>query len=369
MTSGAGTWLHRHTALVLGAVAIVAVVAGFALLVAGGGPAPDARSEHVVVARGASLAAVADSLAAHGIITSPRPFRVAARLLSHVWPPLRGVERHLRPGRYEFPVGERWTVILAALRTGRTDDEFVTVPEGLTVAEIAQVMRARLGADSAAFVAVARDPAFRARLGVPGGVGDIEGYLFPDTYRVPFDAQPQQLVAQMVRRFGAVWDSAWDRHARDSLGMTRHEVITLASIVEAEARRPGERPTIAGVYLNRLRGRRPMRLEADPTVIYALGQHVRRVLLRHLRTPSPYNTYLHYGLPPGPINSPGRASILAVLHPARHPYLFFVARPDGTHMFTRTAGEHADSVAVARRLRAAAQAAADSAAPAPAPRP
>jgi UPF0755 protein len=329
---------------------LVPLLAGALLVCACAGPADIAHTEHIIVPRRATLAAVTDSLVAHGVVTSPGRFRIAARVLGTVWPKLRGVDRRLRPGRYEFPVGERWTVILRALITGRTDDEYVTVPEGSTVAEIAQAARRTLHVDSAAFVAVARDPAFRERLGVPD-------YLFPAIYRVPYDAQPQQLVAQMVRHFLAVWDTAWDRLARDSLGMTRHEVLTLASIVEAEARRNSERAVIAGVYLNRLRGRRPMRLEADPTVIYALGRPVRRVLLRDLRVASPYNTYLHYGLPPGPINSPGRASILAVLRPARHRYLFFVARPDGTHMFSRTGHEHADSVAVARRLRAAAEAA------------
>lgn len=337
------------------------------LLAACGGPAEDARTEHIIVPRRTTLAAVTDSLVAHGIVASPRGFRLTARILGTVWPKLRNVDRRLRPGRYEFPVGEKWTVILSAFITGRTDDEYVTVPEGSTIAEIARVARQKLQVDSAAFVAVTRDPAFRERLGVPDDVEGVEGYLFPATYRVPYDAQPQQLVAQMVRHFLVVWDTAWDRLARDSLGMTRHEVITLASIVEAEARRDSERAVIAGVYLNRLKGRRPMRLEADPTVIYALGRPVRRVLLRDLRVASPYNTYLHYGLPPGPINSPGRASILAVLRPAHHRYLFFVARPDGTHMFSRTGHEHADSVGVARRLRAEAEAARDSAAAPPTP--
>lgn len=337
------------------------------LLVACSGPAPNAAREHIIIPRRTTLAAVTDSLAAHGIVTSPRRFRLTARILGTAWPKLRGVDRRLRPGRYEFPVGEKWTVILNAFVTGRTDDEFITVPEGSTIVEIARAARHKLGIDSAEFVAVTRDPAFRTRLGVPDDVQDVEGYLFPETYRVPYDAQPQQLVAQMVRQFTAVWDTAWDRLAHDSLGMTRHEVITLASIVEAEARHNSERAVIAGVYLNRLRGRRPMRLEADPTVIYALGHEVRRVLLRHLKVASPYNTYLHDGLPPGPINSPGRASILAVLRPARHRYLFFVARPDGTHMFSRTAGEHTDSVAVARRLRADAEIARDSATTPPPP--
>ena len=328
-----------------------------AVLVACAGPARDARREHIVVARGATFAAVTDSLVAHGIVTSPRAFRFATRFLGAVWPKLRGVDRRLRPGRYEFPVGERWTVVLSALASGRTDDELFTVPEGSTLAEMAGGAARVLHMDSSAVVSVARDPAFRSRLGIPLERTDVEGYLFPETYRVAFDAQPQQLVAQMVRQFLTVWDTAWDRLARDSLGMTRHEVVTLASIVEAEAHRNSERATIAGVYLNRLRGRRPMRLEADPTVIYALGRPVRRVLYRDLRVDSPYNTYLHFGLPPGPINSPGRASILAALRPARHRFLFFVARPDGSHMFSRTAGEHMDSVAVARRLRAEADAA------------
>ena len=326
-----------------------------ALLLSGCRPAAGAPRERFVVPKQASLAAVTDSLAAHGIITSRRSFRLAARVLGTVWPPFFGVDRRLRPGRYEFPRGERWSVILGALITGRTDDEHFTVAEGATIAEIAGDAHRKLGMDSTALVAVTREAAFRERLGVPEDVQSIEGYLFPETYRVPFDAGPQQIVAHMVRQFLTVWDTAWDRLARDSLGMTRHEVITLASIVEAEARVASERPIIAGVYLNRLKRRTPMMLQADPTVIYALGKPVRRVLLKHLAVPSPYNTYLHYGLPPGPIDSPGKASILAVLHPAHHRFLFFVARPDGTNMFTSTPGEHADSVAVARRLRADAE--------------
>jgi len=322
------------------------------ILAACGGPEAGAPHEHILVPKHTTLAAVTDSLAAHGIVTSPRTFRATARILGTFWPPLRGVDRHLRPGRYAFPRGERWSVILSALRSGRTDDAYFTVPEGATIAEIAGEAHRKLGMDSAAFVAVTREPAFRERLDVPEDVRGIEGYLFPETYRVAFDAGPQQLVAHMVRQFLTVWDPAWDRLAHDSLGMTRHEVLTLASIVEAEAKVASERPIIAGVYLNRLKRRVPMKLQADPTVIYALGKPVHRVLLKHLAVPSPYNTYLHYGLPPGPIDSPGKASILAVLHPAHHKFLFFVARPDGTNMFTRTPGEHADSVAVARRLRA-----------------
>ncbi len=320
------------------------------------GPAANAPHERIIVPKRASLKTVADSLAAHRIIASTDRFLLSARLLGFLVAPYRGLDRHLRPGRYDFPVGEKTRTILSAMITGRTDDDLFTVPEGFTVAEMAEAAAKRLGMDSVAFLAATRDSALRARLGIPHNDRTIEGYLFPETYRVVFGASPEQLVEQMVQQFQAQWDTAWDGRARQ-LGLSRHQVITLASIVEAEARRHSERQVIAGVYYNRLSRRHPMKLEADPTVIYALGRHVNRVLIRDLRIKSPYNTYLHTGLPPGPINSPGRASILAALWPARHPYLFFVARPDGSHMFSATGQEHADSVKVARRLRAEAQAA------------
>jgi UPF0755 protein len=326
------------------------------VLLASCGPDANAPHERVILPKRASLKTVAESLAAHHIITSPNRFLLSARLLGTFVAQYRGLDRHLRPGRYEFPVGERVRTILTAMITGRTDDDLFTVPEGYTIEEMAQAAARRLGMDSAAFVEATRAPELRTRLGIPESDTTAEGYLFPETYRVVFGESPEQLVAQMAQQFETQWDTAWDARARE-LGFTRNQVITLASIVEAEARRHSERQIIAGVYYNRLTRAHPMKLEADPTVIYALGRHVNRVLIRDLGVKSAYNTYLHTGLPPGPINSPGRASILAALWPARHHYLFFVARPDGSHMFSETGREHADSVKVARRLRAEAQAA------------
>jgi len=320
------------------------------------GPAADAPHERIIVPKRASLRTVADSLAAHHIIRSTNRFMLTASMLGIFVAQYRGLDRHLRPGRYDFPVGEGTRAILTKMLAGRTDDDFFTVPEGFTVEEMAAAAAARLGMDSAAFVAATRDSALRARLRIPTSDHTLEGYLFPETYRVVFGASPEQLVAQMVQEFQAQWDTAWNARAKQ-IGLTPHQVVTLASIVEAEARRHSERQVIAGVYYNRLKLRHPMKLEADPTVIYALGRHVNRVLIRDLRIKSPYNTYLHTGLPPGPIDSPGRASILAALWPARHHYLFFVARPDGSHMFSETGAQHADSVKVARRLRAEVQAA------------
>jgi UPF0755 protein len=327
-----------------------------ALLTSCGGPAANAPHERLIVPKRASLKAVAESLSAHGVISSADRFRLTARILGWFKPRFRGLDRHLRPGRYEFARGERTQKILEDMLSGNTADDFFTVPEGLTIAEIAHEASQKLGMDSAAFVAATRDSALRLSLGIPPKVRSVEGYLFPETYRVVFGASAEQLVHQMVQRFLAVWDTSWDARAAE-LDLTRHQVVTLASIVEAEVRHSADRRMIAGVYMNRLKRRPPMKLEADPTVIYAMGKHVNRVLTKDLEIKSPYNTYLHSGLPPGPIGSPGRASLLAALWPADHDYLYFVARPDGSNMYSRTGAEHLDSVRVARRLRAAATAA------------
>ncbi len=324
-----------------------------------GGPSEGAPLEAFFVPKGASLHVVADSLLAHRIIPGTRSFLVRARLLSVVFPSLHGLDHHLTPGRYEFRQGERTRKILEDIVRGNTADFLFTVPEGYTIWEIAHDARVKLKMDSAAFVAATRDTALLQRLGIPPGVKSAEGYLYPETYRVPFGQSPERLVDHMVQTFLERWDPAWDAIAAHE-GMTRHQVVTLASIVEAEARKYSERQVIAGVYVNRLHHRPPMKLEADPTVIYALGKHITRVMKKNLQVQSPYNTYKHVGLPPGPISSPGRPSLLATLYPAKHDYLFFVARPDGTHMFSKTWAEHTDSVKVARRLRTEWQATRDS---------
>lgn len=320
------------------------------LLAACAGPARNAPVANVYVPRGASLAAVADSLVAHRVVTSAAKFRLYARL--------QGLAKRVRPGLYEFPEGERFGTIVGALKSGRTHDFFFTAPEGLTVVEIADLAaeKLRLARDSVrtavrdSFLAAARDPlvAQEFNIVVPRGVKEpLEGYLLPETYRVAFDETPRQLVEHMLRQFTDYWDSSFDRRAA-ALGLSRHQVLTLASVVEAEARSPAQRRKVAGVYMNRLR--RGMPMQADPTVMYAVGQRLTRVLFRHLETRSPYNTYLHPGLPPGPICNPSRSSIEATLDPEASPYFFFVATPDGHVMYSTTAYEHADSANVARTL-------------------
>jgi UPF0755 protein len=196
--------------------------------------------------------------------------------------------------------------------------------------------------------AAVRDTSWRRRFDIPSG--SLEGYLFPDTYTVPEGATASEAIAVMAKRFEQAWKPEWTARL-DTLGLSRHDALTLASIVEREARLPEERPVIAGVYLNRLRS--GMRLQADPTVQYALPAHKARLFYKDLRVKSPYNTYIHKGLPPGPIASPGVPSIVAALYPAKVPYKYFVAFPDGHHEFRVTVAQHEVAVKASRKAWAA----------------
>jgi UPF0755 protein len=177
-----------------------------------------------------------------------------------------------------------------------------------------------------------------ARVGTAGAT--LEGYLFPDTYSFPYGTTSRAAVTEMVHEFERTWKPEWDDE-RATLGMSRNDVVTLASIIEKEARLSEERPVISAVYHNRLRLGMP--LQADPTIQYALGHHVDRVTFKDLDVVSAYNTYRHPGLPPGPIGSPGASSLEAAVTPANVPYLYFVAAPDGHHEFRSTFAEHTEA--------------------------
>ncbi len=310
-----------------------------ATLAACGGPAPDAPLEQVTIPPGASLRAISESLAVHQVLEHPTWFRILARL--------KGADRSAQAGIYELRHGETASTLLRILTEGRGKLVRFTAPEGETLRGVAELAEAQLGISADSFLAATRDT---ARLRAAGAEGpSYEGWLHPDTYLVPLTIVPEDLVDLMVRQAVSLWTP--EREARrDSMKLTRLEVLTLASIVEGEALVDDERPVIAGVYLNRLRLR--MALQADPTVQYgmelATGTRKSRLLTKDYKFPSPYNTYLNPGLPPGPINSPGTASIDAVLNPASVPYLFFVAGPDRRHVFSRTYREHLTAI---RRVR------------------
>jgi UPF0755 protein len=253
-------------------------------------------------------------------------------------------DRALKPGTYVLARNMSWGELIDALTAGRGLVHTFTLPEGYSIADMAATIAAATGVPAESVLVAARDSALRQSVGAV--TPTLEGYLFPDTYTFPAGTSARSIVAALVRRFQDIWQPEWDAQL-STLALTRHELVTLASIVEKEARKAEERPVIAAVYLNRLR--RGMRLQADPTVVYALGQRVDRVLYRHLEIDSRYNTYRYSGLPPGPIASPGAASLEAALKPAKVPFLYFVAHPDGHHEFRTTFAEHSAAIRAVRR--------------------
>lgn len=314
-----------------------------ASLLAAGCSAPRGQPLQVTVPPGVPFSSVVDSLEARGVVRHVTAFRVYARL--------RGDDRHIRAGRYELTPGAGWNQILDALIEGRVVTVPMTVPEGFRLTQMAPRIAATSETTPEAVLAVLAEGGVDQAYHVPGP--GLEGYLFPDTYRFAAGVSVETVIRAMTRRYRAVWTS--ERRARlDSLRMSEREAVTLASIVQAEARRPEEMPRIASVYHNRLRRGWP--LQADPTVLYALGGHRERLLFAAIDSvaDSPYNTYRRKGLPPGPIGAPGEEAIQATLYPTTEPYLYFVARPDGTHVFSRTLAEHSRAVAAARRERSAA---------------
>ena len=294
-------------------------------------PSKDNPKEiYIIVAKGASVNSVSDSLTKYDLIRSKLTFKFAARIL--------GTGSRLQPGSYRITYGLSNTEIISRV----VGSEFAilfeaTFPEGSHIRRIASIAKEKLGLDSALFVKVANDTAFIHSLGVPREAKTAEGYLFPDTYRFYLMMTPQELVRRMIARWKEVIpDSLLQK--RKQMGLSVHQLMTLASIVEAEARLPVERDTIAGVYWNRLK--MGMKLDADPTVQYGLGLS-RPITHNDLLKENPYNTYLNIGLPPGPICNPGKPAILAALNPAKHDKIYFVARGDGSggSYFSHSAAE------------------------------
>ncbi|MBA3259607.1 MAG: endolytic transglycosylase MltG [Gemmatimonadales bacterium] len=298
-------------------------------------------TERVTLPPGTSFAAVADSLTSHGIVANRVGFKLLARM--------RGVDRAVQAGVYEFAPGLSPWAVLDILSKGKAAAQRLTVPEGLTLHEVATLASERLDISRDSLISAARDSAAAsALLGYPAR--SFEGFLRPETYTLPLVIGATDLVRIMADRFKSDWKPEWDPRL-DSLAMSQLQLVTFASIVEGEARVDDERETIAGVYHNRLRI--GMALQADPTVQYAIalktGKRKPRLYESDYQFPSPYNTYLNPGLPPGPVNSPSLRSIEASLYPAQVPYLYFVAGPGGRHVFSRTYAEHLRAIAKVRR--------------------
>jgi len=278
-----------------------------------------------------TLAQTADSLEAEGILVSPATFRLVATLT--------GWGEQIKPGHYDVKPYTSNYRLLDMLRRGLQTPLRVTIPPGTRPPTVARVMGNKLKLDSTDFLAALRDTSLARRLNTTPS--RLFGYMMPETYEFYWQTRP----TTVVRRIKESFDRFYARHLEggaDSLGFTKREVVTLASIVEWEALHDKEKPRIAGVYVNRLRDN--WRLQADPTIQYVLikttGERTRRVLYRDLEIDHPYNTYRNRGLPPGPITNPSPSSLRAAVAPETHDFFFFAADGTGGHNFSRTLREH-----------------------------
>ncbi len=292
----------------------------------------------VSVPAGASARGIGEILEKHGLVRHAMGFVLAARL--------EGVAGKMRAGHYELSpaMPPRQMAVLIAL--GQTAEDVMVVPEGFTVAQIAHRLAQAHMAREKPFLTLAQTQGQTLRVnGFRPPNANLEGYLFPDTYRIPRGASERDIISLMLDTFRKrVLTKDGPALARFPGGLPA--AVNLASLVEREAEVGRDRPLIAAVLRNRLTQK--MRLQCDATVQYALPEHRARLLYADLKTPSPYNTYLHAGLPPTPICNPGLPSIEAVLRPAQSDALYYVARPDGSHIFSRTLAEHDRAIAAVR---------------------
>jgi len=302
-------------------------LATFVLLSMAACGTPKGAPVRVIVPKHSSFHAAADSLHHAGIVRFPLAFRIFARV--------KGEDRRIKPGTYLFKHSTPWTDVLDALNGGHGLVNSITIPEGYSLQQIVPLLAQTLHVPIDSVNAAVTDTAQLHRLAIP--TKPLEGYLFPDTYAFPEGTTARQAVSEIIKRFQREWKPDWNTRLT-ALALNKNDIVTLASIIEKEAKRPEERPVISAVYHNRLRA--GMLLQADPTIQFALGRHTPRILYKDLEVNSPYNTYRHAGLPPGPIASPGGPSLVAALYPANVSYKYFVADSDGHHEFRTTLAEH-----------------------------
>jgi len=280
-----------------------------------------------VVARGQNFSATADNLYRSGLIKNPYKFRLLARI--------RGFEKQVQAGEYLLSPDMSPNTILGILVQGKVNLHKITIPEGSNIHQIAAIATEAGFRAKEEFIQAATNAEFALKKGIAADT--FEGYLFPDTYYFPKEATPETMISKMVERFWSAFRPQWKKRSKE-LGLTIHEVVTLASIIEKETGVAFERSIISSVFHNRLK--KGMRLESDPTVIYGLKNFDGNLTRKHLSTRTPYNTYKIKGLPIGPIANPGKASLEAALYPADTDYLFFVSKRDTTHQFSTNLKDH-----------------------------
>lgn len=266
--------------------------------------------------KGSSPRTIALKLKKSGLILSATAFIAVIKL--------SGDEKHLKAGRYEFNSSDNMLTILSKIKNGKNLNIKITVPEGFDIKKIGLLLEEKGICKSSVFEAAAKDK-------------NMEGFLLPETYFIDPKSSADEVIKIMNDEFNKFWSKDFEKRAGE-LNMTKRDIIILSSIVEKEAVSANERSVIAGIFYNRLS--KKMRLESCSTVLYAMGINKERLSFEDLRFNSPYNTYKYAGLPPGPICNPGKETIKAVLFPKETPYLYFVSKGDGTHMFAMTLNEH-----------------------------
>ena len=331
----------RPRPILWGAILLLLSLGGSGLLLWHmGRPTGLDQVQEIRIEPGMNARAIGQLLVRRSLVKNARLFEWTARLQDKA--------RHLEAGLYRLDGHLSTAQLVDALLQAPIQTRRVTIPEGLTRHAIAGLLQAQGLVDSARFAHLTADGALIADLGL--AVPTLEGYLFPETYFFDLKTTEEAVIDRLVGQFERVFADSFETRLHD-LGLTRHQAMTLASIVEGEAQQASERPIISGVFHRRLQLNR--RLESCATVEYALGVHKARLTNADLEVVSPFNTYRHVGLPPAPIGNPGRSSIMATLYPAQTDYLYFVARGDGSHIFSRTNGEHERAKRAIRRQQAA----------------
>jgi len=298
----------------------------------------EAVDKVITVPHGASLEKISEILYTEGLIKSKLAFRIYAMY--------RHLDSRLQAGEYNLSAGLSTPEIITKLTKGKSASFSFTIPEGYTVRQIADKLAEKKLVDRDRFLELAAHGKFNYDFlqGLPEGPNRLEGYLFPNTYQVTRKTGEEEIINMMLRQFAKEMQASNFASLAANHGLTLHEAVTLASIVEREAQKDEERPKVAAVFLNRLK--KGWKLESCATIQYILGEPKARLLEKDLLIESPYNTYKYVGLPPGPIASPGRPSMDAAVTPADVDYLFFVVSDDGRHIFSRSLQEHNKNKAI-----------------------
>jgi UPF0755 protein len=293
-------------------------------------PSQVASIKVICIKKGMPLKKISEELEREGIIRNRHFFVLITTLL--------GKKAQVKAGEYELHDRMLPLEVLDSLVKGQVKHHLVTIPEGYTLSQIAQLLEDLNIVEKKDFLQKASSPALIASLGLSHLAGStLEGYLFPDTYHLMQEMDPEDVIQMMVHRFKKVFGSDLAQN-KSSLEISEREAVIIASVIEKETPLPEEKPLVSAVFHNRLKRKIP--LQSDPTVIYGIKNFDGNLTKEHLLMPTPYNTYLISGLPPTPICNPGKDSLLAAIHPASVPYLYFVSKNDGSHFFSSDIEEH-----------------------------